>query len=489
MRRLFDWSCRQPRWVLWAFSAALAIGSLLLAKALHGPLGHLYFSLPIAALLVIGFCAGRLAAFVAVLAVGVSSLFLFTEPPHSFTLASPDDRLNLMLFAVLAGLVGWAGGSLRALFATLARLARESDHRAAEVYALFQSMADGVIVYGPGGEIRHINPVAERWLGYDKPERRRLPMKDRLALFRFHAEDGQLIPPERGPLGRAFRGETVRNSVLRVEGADGFRFEPEWVSFSTAPIIARSGERIGVVATFTDVSHLHEVREEREDLLRAISHDLRTPLNAIGMQAHMVRRHCNLPETVTCRVEGIANNAKRIRAVLDDVLGLMQVGMAGLPDAETVRLKAFATDMACRVFGEAEASRIDLDISDALAAQMSPHHLERILTNLLSNAFKYSPAGSLVRVAAREEADAVRLSVSDRGQGIPPEELPHVFDRYFRAKGARKAKGSGLGLYITRALVEGHGGTVDVASTPGEGSTFSVTLPLSSCESLTTAPV
>jgi len=107
-----------------------------------------------------------------------------------------------------------------------------------------------------------------------------------------------------------------------------------------------------------------------------------------------------------------------------------------------------------------------------------PDLLERILLNLLTNAMKYSPAESPVRLEARRQDGAIEISVIDRGQGIAPEDQPRLFERFCRPKGARRADSVGLGLYITRKLVEVQGGCIGVESTPGEGSTFSFTLPL-----------
>jgi len=98
--------------------------------------------------------------------------------------------------------------------------------------------------------------------------------------------------------------------------------------------------------------------------------------------------------------------------------------------------------------------------------------------NLLTNAQKYSTPETPIRVQARKEGDTIAIHVIDHGQGIHPDDLPQLFDRFYRAKGERRAEGIGLGLYITKLLVEAHGGTIDVVSEVGKGSTFSFTLPV-----------
>jgi signal transduction histidine kinase len=113
--------------------------------------------------------------------------------------------------------------------------------------------------------------------------------------------------------------------------------------------------------------------------------------------------------------------------------------------------------------------------------EVDPERIGQVLRNLIHNAITYSPSGGEVRVRVEVAADHVRISVSDTGPGIPPEALPYVFDRFYRAdrSRARRTGGSGLGLAICKALVEMHGGSITVESQPGQGATFAFTLPVS----------
>jgi signal transduction histidine kinase len=131
-----------------------------------------------------------------------------------------------------------------------------------------------------------------------------------------------------------------------------------------------------------------------------------------------------------------------------------------------------------RLKGCLETDRLTVEIpADLPPVLVDPDLLERILLNLLSNAMKYSPADRLVRLTASRKDGEVLVSVADRGEGIAPEDQPRIFERFYRPKGVRRSDSVGLGLYITRMLVETHGGRIRVKSTPGEGSTFSFTLP------------
>ncbi len=145
----------------------------------------------------------------------------------------------------------------------------------------------------------------------------------------------------------------------------------------------------------------------------------------------------------------------------------------------SINLSSYLADLKVRLADDLDMKRINIQVSANLPSVSADHNrLERIFTNLLSNALKYSPPDSEVTVTARQLDGQMEISVIDRGVGIDPEDIHHMFQRYYRAKGARKTEGLGLGLYITRMLVEAHGGRIWVESELGVGSTFSFTLPV-----------
>jgi len=145
----------------------------------------------------------------------------------------------------------------------------------------------------------------------------------------------------------------------------------------------------------------------------------------------------------------------------------------------SVDLRSFVLDLQGRLAGALAMDRVRVQIPEGLPqVSADPNRLERILTNLLSNALKYSEPETEVFVGAERQDGMVRVWVSDSGVGIAEEDIPQLFQRFYRAKSGRKAEGLGLGLYITRMLVEAHGGKIWVESDLGKGSTFSFTLPL-----------
>jgi signal transduction histidine kinase len=222
------------------------------------------------------------------------------------------------------------------------------------------------------------------------------------------------------------------------------------------------------------------IQEQREDLLRALAHDVRSPLGVITMNAAMLARDSAGSDAVRRRARAIEKGAASVLGMLNDLVDTARLESGHFPlDRRPVDLARFAVELKAHLDGTLPLDRLEVAIPDGLpAAHVDPQRFERILVNLLSNAVKYSPPPSpIVLGAAVRERDLV-VSVADSGPGISQQDLPRIFQKYFRAKGAQKRDGLGIGLYSTRLLVQAHGGRIWVESTPGKGTTFYVALPL-----------
>lgn len=167
-------------------------------------------------------------------------------------------------------------------------------------------------------------------------------------------------------------------------------------------------------------------------------------------------------------------------AMIQDLVDIARVESGQLNLHQTrVDLSSFIYDLERRLSSVLDMSRVSVEIASGLAPTYAdPNRLERILTNLLSNALKYSDASTEVTLSARSDGNEVAVQVTDQGAGISPEDQPHIFDRYYRVHSTSKKDGLGLGLYIARMLVEAMGGRIWVRSEVGSGSTFGFTLPL-----------
>jgi signal transduction histidine kinase len=242
---------------------------------------------------------------------------------------------------------------------------------------------------------------------------------------------------------------------------------------------------------FQDISAIKDVEREKDEFLASVSHDLRNPLAGIRGWAQILRRRAaRLPEAERDRwrndLTTIETAATRMGTLIDELLDLTHVQMG-----RALELRPEATDLlqlARRVVADHQqlATRHSLQVCselEQLVGEWDPARLERVVGNLVSNAIKYSPEGGEVRITvARDEFDGAGwavLSVQDQGVGIPQEDLPRIFERFYRASNvASQIAGTGIGLAGAKQLVELHGGSIEVQSVPERGSTFVVRLPL-----------
>jgi signal transduction histidine kinase len=226
----------------------------------------------------------------------------------------------------------------------------------------------------------------------------------------------------------------------------------------------------------------------REDMLAVVSHDLRNPLGTIMASAALLR--CGTPpERVSDLIEKIARSANRMDRLIGDLLDLARI------DGSTLTLERRPLDVAdviresTELYAEvAEKKSITLVAtpSSTLIANGDRERVVQILSNIIGNALKFTPAGGRVTISAERDGDMVRISTTDTGRGIPKEHVAHIFDRYWRAGHDRSSVG--LGLSIVKGLVEAQGGEVSASSEEGRGATVSFTLPSSSAKPEAKAP-
>lgn len=363
------------------------------------------------------------------------------------------------------------------------QLSVETARLLAELDATVNSIADGVIVYAVTGDILHTNQAAERLLGYTVKERAESVAERWLAR---HAKtpDGQPIPPEAIPTQRALQGEVVHGVIIMFPQAGK---DDLWLTVSAAPIRTPDKQTHGVVATYTDITALHHLQEQQKGLLQTISHDLRSPLAVIKGHEQVVASMLaeqGVNGTIQQSLAAIERSVNRMDLMIQDLVDATRWEGGQLElKCETVNLPRYLDDLLQRVSMTLAVQRVQLEMPDDLPPVFADYaRLERILVNLLSNALKYSDPDTQVRVKAQPQDGEVVIMIMDEGTGIPPEALPHLFERFYRVASEQAVEGIGLGLYITKVLVEAHGGCIWVESEAGKGSTFYFTLPVVSEE-------
>ena len=397
---------------------------------------------------------------------------LFTNAQGSEAVILASASPLLVSDAILGAVTTWRDVTEREL------MLEELERRAVELSAVVASIPEGVIIYDANGAVLRLNPAAERMLGYSSGELI-AAMDGGLEALRLQSPDGRPLSIEESQPWRALHGETSRGEAELLFPREG---GPIWVSISAAPLRSQDATLLGAVLVLADITRQRQLQEHRDDLLRAVSHDLRNPLTAIQGHAQMLQwvlEQTGLQGRPAKSAQAIHANAQRMDSMIRDMTDSVRLEAARLElDLEPVQLDRCLVELLDRSATSIDSSRVGLQFPADLPPVLADRHqLERVLTNLLTNALKYSPPGKGVTVEAAATGTEVVVSVQDQGEGIAPEDLPLLFERFFRSGTARGAQGLGLGLYIAKMLVEAHGGRIWVESEPGKGSRFSFTLP------------
>jgi two-component system, NtrC family, sensor histidine kinase KinB len=353
----------------------------------------------------------------------------------------------------------------------------EADRRRLGVIeAIFDATQDGIVIYDADGKILRLNAAAEDFLGLT-PEQRSMDVARRWELLQATKMDGSPLPAEEIPSLRALAGEKVQ-AVLR--------FDPplrptRCFSVSAAPIGSAKTSLASAVTMLTDITEFHELQQEKEIFMQMISHDLRTPITVIQGHLELLQKEISEPNEMTAlHLEAILAGTHQLNGMLEDLTQMLHLQKGRIPlELKPVHLPDFLAQLVSRLAVNGNGRLVEKAFPPDLPLVWADAcSLERVLANLMTNAFKYSSPGSPVRVAAEVVGEEVRVSVTDHGKGIALEDQPYLFERFFRARDAGQKRGIGLGLYITRILVEAHGGRVWVESAPGQGSVFTFSLPL-----------
>jgi PAS domain S-box-containing protein len=340
------------------------------------------------------------------------------------------------------------------------------SRRSAEQLATVLSAAsDAVLSATPAGEIQTWNAGARRLFGYSAHEIIGTHLRGILCLGEDDATWQQIMVELRA--GRPVHRE------MAGKHANGDRVD---VSVGWTPHLGLLGEMGGVSAIMRDIGERREIERLQREFLAMATHELRNPLTGIKGNAQLMQRRAAYSERA---VNSIIAQADRLERLVADLLLASQI------EADHLALAPVDTDLvaearaAADALGVAEVGiRVEAPVEPILAP-VDRQRLGQVFANLLANAVKYSRDGGEIVVRVGRKDDEARVAFIDRGVGILPEIIPHLFDRFYRAPDAAgRAPGLGLGLFISRRIVEAHGGRIEVASEPGRGSTFTVVLPL-----------
>ncbi len=351
-------------------------------------------------------------------------------------------------------------------------------------------LADGLVVIDESGHVAFWNVRAEElwhWPAVEMIGRRTDEMIARVAARTADAEtasallDAALTASETGP--------TVEIEILpapdQPESARGMN--RQFVAGRVFTIRDAEGTNLGTGILLRDVTRERQADAMKSQLLSTVSHELRTPLASIkGFATTLLRQDVKWDETTTrdfLRI--IEEESDRLTEIIDNLLDMSQIEAGALRvDKTPTQLRTLIRDIVDEMRMRTEAHWFVVDLPAELPSVMAdPRRVRQVLHNLLENAIKYSKNGQIT-VTCQVEGDHVVIGVADQGEGIPAEYLDQVFERFFQIDGAstRRVGGSGLGLSISRGIVQAHGGRIWIESVVGQGSTFYFTLPLAPSE-------
>jgi PAS domain S-box-containing protein len=348
----------------------------------------------------------------------------------------------------------------------------EAERNATLMRSLIDGTIDGIALTDRSGRIAIANrPLLAfaRELGFPSTG----PMHERLLAVADSVADSERFERRMRELAAA----------PDVDSADEFELLDSERVFQgfTKPVIGSAGAYLGRVWTLREVTEARQVDRIKDALVATVSHELRTPLTSIIGYLELLGSGEPLGEEDARFVDIVRRNAARLQRMVEELLFLSRVDVGGLEleldDVDVVELARTALGSADPA---AAAKRITLEYDgpDVLHARADGNRLGQVFDNLVSNAIKFTPERGRVKVTLGSENGAIVASVCDTGVGIPLAEQSRLFERFFRSSATRDLPGTGLGLTIVRAIVEGHGGSVVCTSNDGAGTTFTFTLPI-----------
>jgi PAS domain S-box-containing protein len=299
------------------------------------------------------------------------------------------------------------------------------------------------------------------------------------SLCLLHRPDGRTALSAEMPSNRALADETAIAEEWLIIRPDGRRLP---VLVSAAPVRGVRDRIEGAVVVLQDISAWKALERTRDEYLSLISHDLRGPLAVIGLQATALRQSTD--PKVVAKAEGIGDNVGRLTAMISDLVETtrLEAGTQRLVQLPAL-LPALVDRLLASGITEADRPHVHVDLApDLPRVLMDTGRIERVLLNLIGNARKYAGPDWQVVIAARQADGQVEISVADNGRGFPPEDLPRLFEKYYRGRQTDKADGLGLGLYICRLIVEGHGGRIWAENMLQGGGVVHVRLPIARSE-------
>ncbi|MDB5164458.1 MAG: hypothetical protein JWL89_84 [Candidatus Saccharibacteria bacterium] len=349
----------------------------------------------------------------------------------------------------------------------------------AEVEALFNSIGDGAITTDKFGRITRINPMAQRILGYDEAELVGEWFPKKIVALKADDTPANLIDR---PITKAFlTGHSISDKMYyrRKNG----QTVPVYVSVS--PILI-DDKPYGAIEVFRDITLEEEVDRMKSEFISLASHQLRTPLSAIKTYSHMLADGYmgDVTDAQKKSLRTIIGATNRMNELISTLLNITRIESGTIAvTPKNLHIDKVVEDVIKEISLMAAEKSITLSFSakgtTSRAVKTDQLILKEVVTNLITNAIKYTPEGGTVKVSVKAQVSDVLIKVSDSGWGIPAHEQEQIFTKFFRAQNIvkRETTGTGLGLYLVKGLIDALGGEIWFKSSEDKGTSFYITLP------------
>ena len=382
-------------------------------------------------------------------------------------LFSANDRALLQSFADQA-----------AIAVNNAQLYAAVTHEKQRMDALLDSAADGILILAPNHIITRCNPAFARMVGTSGED---IVGKGHETVIRLERVKNGITLEQAEAGGWPLTPEATLYIEGDLERPGGLSLP---VGITYAPLLSPEGSLLNIIASVRDITRFREAEEMKTTFISVISHELKTPVALIKGYVGTLRREDVTWERsiVQDSLAVIEEEADRLTDLIENLLDASRLQAGALKiNLSDVALDSLAERLATRFRTQSDKHTLVVDFPPDFPIVLADEdRIAQVLSNLISNALKYSPVGGEIRLQGQSRPDEVVVCVSDQGPGVAPEDVPFIFDRFYRAPDAKRTtKGAGLGLYLARAVVEAHGGKIWVGSSPGGGAKICFSLPRS----------
>lgn len=381
---------------------------------------------------------------------------------------------------------------------TINVLQQELSQEATKSDIIINSIADGVIVITAKNIVQMVNPAAEHLLGWSARDAVGL---DYRSVIKLTDEQGAPVPDDLSPIHQVMASNkpATNNDLILITKSN----KKAMVSTVVSPV-GDSSSVSGVIAVLRDITQQKEQERQKAEFISTASHEMRTPVAAIEgyLGLAMNPQTAAIDDKARTYLQKAHESTQHLGRLFQDLLTVSKAEDARIiPKQQPIDVITFAREVTDTFMYKAKEKQLYLNfapgeggegsrhISPIYFAYIDPDHLREVLSNLIDNGIKYTTKGS-VTVDVTGNPDNVIITVTDTGIGIPPEDVPHLFQKFYRVDNSdtREIGGTGLGLYISRRLIEANNGHITVNSSYGKGSTFTILLPRLSGDQAPTTP-